>query len=155
MVVPWPFSAEKEFDCTENSWIASTEGTIEATSKYWLLTLPPSIMNTVLLLRPPLTLIAGACRDEFVPRLMAPGTRVASCVKSRPFNGRSRIFLLPMTCPTTAVSLERIGASAVTVTVSLTSPISRLMSTRAICATSSLISGRVVTLNPSLIAVNS
>ena len=47
--VPCPYSAEKELDCTENSWIASTDGTIEATSKYWLETLPPSIMNTVFL----------------------------------------------------------------------------------------------------------
>ena len=105
-------------------------------------------MNTVLLFREPFTLIAGASRDEFVPRLMAPGTSVASCVKSRPLRGRSRIFLLAITCPIVALSVVMIGASAFTVTLSFTSPSVRVRSTRAIWDTSSLIAGRVIALNP-------
>lgn len=39
--------------------MASMEGVIDATSKYWLETLPPSIMETVRPLRAPFTLMAG------------------------------------------------------------------------------------------------
>jgi hypothetical protein len=58
--------------------MASIDGVTDATSKYWLETLPPSIMNTVLPARAPLTLIDGASSEELVPRLIAPGTSVAN-----------------------------------------------------------------------------
>ena len=66
--------------------------------------------------RPPLMRGSGAAGGG---GSATPGTRPARVMKLRPLSGRSTTFLLSMTWPSPEVSLRSSGASAVTVTASV------------------------------------
>ena len=61
-----------------------------------------------------------------------PGASAASEMKLRPLSGRPSMFSRETTCPRLDVALRRSGASAVTVSVSLTAPRLRASSTRTV-----------------------
>ena len=106
-------------------------------------------MNAVLEARMPFSMILGPPPSVAVlPLARAPGVKVASCVKSRPFKGRSTTFFWPTTCPTAPDSDCKSGAASVTVTDSVIAPTSSAKSILATWSTSSLMAGRAIDLNP-------
>ena len=83
-----------------------------------------------------------------------PGASAASEMKLRPFNGRLSIFSRDTTCPRLDVALRRSGASAVTVSASLTVPSSRSRSTRMVSPVATCTPPRTSCWKPSSVAVS-
>ena len=96
----------------------------------------PSIMKLFEVGRAPMMLIALPTPCRIVPCSpsvsTAPAPRKSSDRKFRPLSGRSVICFSVMTWPTVALSVSRATASAFTSTTSVSSPVCRSRSMRAI-----------------------
>jgi hypothetical protein len=152
-----PYSAPNACVRILNSSMASGGGLSTKPVLKVSLLVAPSIRKLLDWLRIPLTLkppvalpkppgVASPCCP---PRpeggATTPGISVPSCVKLRPFSGRSTTFCWSMTMPCVAFEVSTSVASAVTVMVSLICPTSSWKTARAVSVT--------VTRTPSCCAV--
>ena len=134
-----PYSAPKECVRILNSWIASGGGrSTKPVLKVSLLVAPSSRklfdwLRMPLTLKPPVALpkppgvASPVCAAERRPAARRRrGCSVPSCVKLRPFSGRSTTFCSSMTMPSVALAVSTSGASVETVTFSSTAPTAEL-----------------------------
>ena len=132
-----------------NSLIASTEKPPRWPATEPSSLLSPSIRNV---------LFRVSCPDEEMPApavLVTPGVSCDNVAKLRPAIGSSSIVAVVIVVPSADRDVSTTGVSAVTVIASSSVPMRRAITTRASCATVSVMSDRTAVLNPDNSAVSS